>query len=105
MQTENDKSKPETELKEETGEGCPGATCSAWTEVSKADFDQYISDYPKPLEKDITRICEPPMLTYNDFSDGKVWPQSIVAKAQLYDGSEYHGGRAPVYFLPNKVDQ
>jgi hypothetical protein len=29
MQTENDTSKPETELKEETGEGCPGATCSA----------------------------------------------------------------------------
>jgi hypothetical protein len=28
MQTENDTSKPETELKQETGEGCPGATCS-----------------------------------------------------------------------------
>jgi hypothetical protein len=29
MQTENDTSKPETELKHEAGEGCPGATCSA----------------------------------------------------------------------------
>lgn len=78
-----------------------GASCSAWVEVSKDDFDQYISDYPKPLGKDIARMCEPPMLTYNDFSDGKVWPQSIVAKVQLYDGSEYHGGRGPVYSLTN----
>jgi hypothetical protein len=29
MQTGNQSSKPETELKEETGEGCSGATCSA----------------------------------------------------------------------------
>jgi transposase-like protein len=29
MQTENDTSKPEPELKQETGEGCSGATCSA----------------------------------------------------------------------------
>jgi hypothetical protein len=101
MQTENYTSKPETELKQETGEGCSGATCSAWVEVSKAGFDQYISCYPKPLERDITHICEPPMLTYNDFSEGKVWPQSIVARVQLYDGSEYHGGRTPVYYLPN----
>ncbi len=28
MQTENDTPKPETELKQEAGEGCPGATCS-----------------------------------------------------------------------------
>lgn len=28
MQTENHTSKPETELKQETGEGCPEATCS-----------------------------------------------------------------------------
>jgi|688.fasta_scaffold522165_1 hypothetical protein len=101
MQTENDTSKPEDLPEQKTGEGCSGATCSAWVEVSKADFDRYISEYPLPLERDVTHICEPPMLTYNDFSGGKIWPQSIVAKAQLYDGSEYHGGRAPVYFLPN----
>jgi hypothetical protein len=29
MQTENQSSKPETELKQETGEDCPEATCSA----------------------------------------------------------------------------
>ena len=28
MQTKNDTSKPETELKQGSGEGCPGATCS-----------------------------------------------------------------------------
>jgi hypothetical protein len=38
MQTENDTSKPETELKQETGEGCPGVTCSScrfWGEPGK----------------------------------------------------------------------
>lgn len=29
MPTKNDASKPETELKQEAGEGCSGATCSA----------------------------------------------------------------------------
>jgi hypothetical protein len=32
MQTKNDKTKPETELKQETGEGCSGATCSAFNQ-------------------------------------------------------------------------
>jgi hypothetical protein len=72
-----------------------------WREVSKEEFDRYISEYPLPLEKDVIHICEPPLLTYNDFSDGKMWP-AMVAKAQLYDGSEYHGGRSPVYYLPNQ---
>ena len=30
MQTENDTSKPEDSPKQEAGEGCSGATCSAW---------------------------------------------------------------------------
>ena len=105
MQTENNTSKPEDSPQREAGEGCSGATCSAWVEVSKADFDQYIKEYPKPLERDITHICEPPLMTFNDFSEGKVWPQSIVAKAQLYDGSEYHGVRTFVYYLPNRKDE
>jgi hypothetical protein len=37
MQTKNDTSKPETELKEETGDGCSGAPCSAsWLPIKTA---------------------------------------------------------------------
>jgi hypothetical protein len=41
MQTENDTTKPETELKEETGEGCSGATCSRLFRV-QVTFDTVI---------------------------------------------------------------
>ena len=72
-----------------------------WIKVSKEDFDHYINAYPRQLEKDVTGICEPPLLTYNDFSGGRKWPESIVAKVKLYNSSEYHGVRGPFYFLPN----
>lgn len=45
MNTENDTSKPETELKQEASEGCPGATCSPkvfiWAIPSHGDFIGY----------------------------------------------------------------
>jgi len=46
-------------------------------------------------------MCEPPLLSYNDFSNGKEWPKSMVAKAKLYDGCVYHGGRQTTYYLHN----
>jgi hypothetical protein len=54
-------------------------------EVSKAEFDDFIKNYPSQLEKNVITFCEPPALTYNDFSDGKEWPKSIVAKVDLYE--------------------
>lgn len=44
MQTKNDTSKAETELKQETGEGCPGAACSAssWHDWPKKTGQQFI---------------------------------------------------------------
>lgn len=48
--------------------------------VSKNEYLEFIKNYPKPLEFDCTGICEPPLGTYNDSSDGKMWPESIVAK-------------------------
>jgi hypothetical protein len=38
MQTENQSTKPETELKQETGEGCPEATCSACLSGEDVDW-------------------------------------------------------------------
>lgn len=48
--------------------------------VNKEDFIYFVQNYGKPLERDVAQMFEPPLITYNDFSDGKVWPESVVAK-------------------------
>jgi|TARA_A100001391_G_scaffold33224_2_gene17976 hypothetical protein len=54
-------------------------------EVSAEEFNTFLENYPFPLEKDVTGISEPPTLTYNDFSEGKVWPESVVCSVHLYE--------------------
>jgi len=51
--------------------------------VTKEEFDNFINTYPSKLEVDVMGICEPPLKTYNDFSDGKIWPESAVASVVL----------------------
>lgn len=53
-----------------------------YKKVSKEEFDNFVKNYPnsKKLNWDVFRACEPPMGSFNDFSDGKVWPESMVAK-------------------------
>ena len=49
--------------------------------VTKAEFDLFVKNYPNELVPHTITICEPPMLTYNDFSNGRKYPEdSIVAK-------------------------
>ena len=48
--------------------------------VTREEYFAFIRDYPNKLVFDCTGICEPPMGSYNDFTDGKKWPESIVAK-------------------------
>lgn len=67
--------------------------------VSKGEFHSFVNTYPKKLTYNIATIAEPPIGSYNDFSEGKKWPASVVAKVTLYDGSDYHGGKLPVYFI------
>jgi hypothetical protein len=47
-------------------------------EVTKHEFDAFLAAYPRGLEKDVLRICEPEQIQFNDFSLGD-WPQSVVA--------------------------
>jgi hypothetical protein len=47
--------------------------------VTREAFEQFIVSYPRPLERDVAKMCEPPVVTYNDFSLGQ-WPASIVAR-------------------------
>jgi hypothetical protein len=70
--------------------------------VEKDEFDKFISSYPKPLVRDIARMCEPPMLSYNDFSDGAQWPESIVAKVIMQTAMKGHPcykGEPDEYFI------
>lgn len=34
--------------------------------VTKAEFDEFISNYPKRLNSGCTTICEPPFISYRD---------------------------------------
>lgn len=57
--------------------------------VSKEEFKKFIKEYPSELQKDVAMMCEPPLITYNDFSGGKQFPKSIVAEfVNGYDKSK-----------------
>lgn len=48
-------------------------------QVSEQEFKDFLTNYPNQLERDVNAIFDPPMVSYNDFADGKVWPESVVA--------------------------
>lgn len=50
-----------------------------WKHVTEDEFKAFIAAYPRPLQADLLRICDPSRMQYNDFSGGKVWPESVVA--------------------------
>lgn len=35
--------------------------------VNKKEFQEFITNYPRKLEVDICGICDPPLVSYNDF--------------------------------------
>lgn len=78
---------------------------SEYTQVTKEQFDLFIKNRfiatGVKLDRDVTGICEPPLLTLNDFSNGLMWPESIVAKGYLMDGSEYYDFKTTEYFIKN----
>ena len=53
--------------------------------VSKKEFEKFIKEYPKPLDRFVVTMVEPCCIVYNDYSDGRTYPEtSIVAKTWLY---------------------
>jgi len=50
---------------------------------TEKELKEFVAAYPRPLEVDVAQMYDPPLRTYNDFSDGKVWPESVVAKTVL----------------------
>jgi hypothetical protein len=55
--------------------------------VDKAEFLEFTSNYPSNLQVDICGICEPPLVTYNDFTRG-AYPKSVVAQTWKYDDTQ-----------------
>jgi hypothetical protein len=54
-----------------------------WKSVSRDEFVKFMSKYkPKPVY-DVCGIFDPPIGSYNDFSGGKVWPDSVIGYVSL----------------------
>lgn len=66
--------------------------------VSKEEFQNFVKNYPNVLDWNVTGICEPPLGSHNDFTLGN-WPESMVTKVILMDGSEYYGGKTNEYYI------
>lgn len=47
--------------------------------VTKAEFDAFIAAYPRKLVRNVSTICEPPNVNFNDFERAPYWPDSVVA--------------------------
>lgn len=52
--------------------------------VEVSAFNEFLSAYPRPLERDVVRFCDPPLIQYNDFTLGD-WPHSVVASHSFDD--------------------
>lgn len=53
----------------------------------------------RKLDRDVSQMTDPPLMTLNDFSTGLKWPESVVAQANMYDGSERDDFKQPEYFI------
>lgn len=61
-------------------------------EVSETEFKDFIRHYPRKLERDVYGVCDPPLISYNDFELANRFPASIVASTHLYsdDPNDYY---------------
>lgn len=56
------------------------------TIVGTENFEAWLKAYPRPLDRDVFRAAEPPLVTWNDFARAPYWPDSIVAKTSADSG-------------------
>jgi len=54
-----------------------------WKGVSREEFQSFVSRYKPKLVYDVCGIFDPPIGSYNDFSCGKSWPDSVVCYISL----------------------
>ena len=51
--------------------------------VTVDEMNAFLKAYPNQLVQDVALMYEPPLLTFNDFTDGSVWPESVVVSVIL----------------------
>lgn len=54
------------------------------TKCTYEEYKTFLENYPRPLERDVSGISDPPILQYNDFTLG-IWPESVVAACYMDD--------------------
>jgi len=65
--------------------------------ATKEEYDSFIMNYPNKLERSVLTFCEPPVVQFNDFSNDKIWPESVVAQYQELYGTNYKPNGKIVY--------
>lgn len=58
--------------------------------VTKEEFDNFLKNYPNKLEKYVSFMFEPPLMTYNDYIKNKKWPDSVIAWICLEEEMKGH---------------
>ena len=58
--------------------------------VSEDEFIAFVNNYPRKLVRDVTGICDPPAVSYNDFELADRWPYSIVASGHIWSDDPKH---------------
>jgi hypothetical protein len=66
---------------------------------TKQEFDDFIAGYPNRLEINVVGMCIPEMVQYNDFSDGKKWPESVAAQYQSEMVGNYRYTGKKLYWI------
>lgn len=56
-----------------------------WINVSKQQFDAFVKAYPRPLESDVSGICEPPQRTLYDFSGENANCMNAIVACEVRD--------------------
>ena len=60
-----------------------GGAAKEFKRVTQEEFDAHIATLGGEVEFEASGISDPPMMDVNDFSGGKTWPDSVVAKVKL----------------------
>lgn len=74
---------------------------SKFKKVSRDEYLDFVSGYGKKLAFNVSSICEPPMGQHHDFSDGKQYPDSLVAyEVRMWmdeNGKQDHSYASPLW--------
>jgi len=58
-------------------------------EVTKEEFDKFIAEYPRKLDRSVVAMCFPEMIMYYDFTIAEGWDAVVCKKQPIYKGEGY----------------